>query len=286
MALIEAEPNAVEVPRSLTATEWLHSLLFWSVHVAALLVFFVPFSWSMVALCLGLYAVKMFGITAGYHRYFSHKSFRTSRAGQFVLALTGLLAVQKGPIWWAAHHRHHHLHSDDEQDFHSPGRQGFWWSHLGWILSRDHRAADRSSVPDLMRFPELVWLDRFHLVPGVTLAVWLFLAGGLPALAWGFFLSTVLTWHATFAINSLTHIFGRRRYATGDDSRNSFLLALFTFGEGWHNNHHHYMAATRQGFYWWEVDFSYYLLKVLSWCGLVWQLREPPREVLEEGRGG
>lgn len=257
------------------------SIPFFAVHVAALGVFWTPFAWQWVGLCLALYLVRMFAITAGYHRYFSHRTFRTGRAFQLLLALLGVTAMQKGPLWWAAHHRHHHLHSDDPDDLHSPGRQGFWWAHVGWILSQEHDETDYERIPDFARFPELVWLDRYHHLPGVALAAVLFLAGGWPALVWGFFLSTVLTWHATFAINSLTHMIGRRRYPTKDDSRNSLLLALLTLGEGWHNNHHYYMASTRQGFFWWEIDVSYYTLKLLAFLGLVWDLREPPRKVVE-----
>ncbi|MFN7963248.1 MAG: acyl-CoA desaturase [Thermoanaerobaculia bacterium] len=271
-------------PKRLTAGDWLRSIPFVAVHLAALLVFVVPFAWKWVGLCLGLYLVRMFGVTAGYHRYFSHKTYRTSRWFQAVLAVLGLLALQKGPLWWAAHHRHHHLHSDDPEDLHSPRRNGFLWAHLGWVVSDAYDETQFERIPDFARFPELVWLNRYHLVPGVTLAVLLFLLGGLPALAWGFFLSTVLTWHVTFMINSLTHMIGRRRYATTDDSRNSLILALLTLGEGWHNNHHYYQASTRQGFFWWEIDIAYYLLKMLSWVGLVWDLREPPRRVYEAAR--
>ncbi len=273
----DAEPQAEH------RSPWrrLKSLPFWGVHAAALLVFVVPFAWKWVALCAGLYGLKMFAITGGYHRYFSHRSYRTSRPFQFLLALTGTLALQKGPLWWAAHHRHHHLSSDQEDDIHSPGLRGFWWAHVGWILSTDYDETETHRVPDLARFPELVWLNRYHVLPGIGLAVLLFLAGGMPALVWGFFVSSVLTWHGTFCINSLTHLFGRRRYRTSDDSRNSLLLALVTLGEGWHNNHHYYMASTRQGFFWWEIDITYYLLRGLAALGIVWELREPPKKVLE-----
>ena len=252
------------------------------VHVAALFVFVVPFSWGLVALCLGLYGLRMFGITAGYHRYFSHRSYKTSRWFQFVIAVTGLLAMQKGPLWWAAHHRHHHRHSDQHGDLHSPGLQGFLWSHLGWILVKDHDETHFDKIADFAKYPELVWLNKYHQVPGVALAGLLLLFGGIPAFLWGFCVSLVLTWHATFCINSLTHMWGRRRYLTKDDSRNSWLLAILTLGEGWHNNHHYYKASTRQGFYWWEVDVSYYGLKLLSWFGLIWDLKAPPRKLLED----
>jgi stearoyl-CoA desaturase (delta-9 desaturase) len=273
------EPARVALKRGLPRPSW-SCVPFFAVHAAALLAFFVPFSWSLVALAAGLYFIRMFALTAGYHRYFSHRTFRTSRAFQFLLALLGTTAVQKGPLWWAAHHRRHHKYSDQEGDLHSPGLQGFLWAHVGWILAEDWEAVETDRIPDLMKFPELRWLDRWHLVPPVALAVALFLAGGVPALVWGFFVSTTLLWHGTFVINSLTHMFGRRRYDTKDDSRNSFLLALITLGEGWHNNHHYYQASTRQGFFWWEIDVSYYILRMLALVGLVWDLREPPAHVV------
>lgn len=296
MSVLETAPHSASRPATARAAEgadeahaphrehrinWVKSIPFFFVHVAALSIFFVPFAWKWVALAVGLYLVKMFGITAGYHRYFSHRSYRVGRGFQFVLALTGILSLQKGPLWWAAHHRHHHATSDGPEDLHSPHQDGFWWSHVGWILSNEHHRTEIERVPDLARFPELRWLDRHYIVPGVLLAVALFLLGGWSALAWGFFFSTVLTWHCTFFINSLAHVFGRRRYPTTDDSRNSLLLALLTLGEGWHNNHHHYMASARQGFFWWEVDISYYVLKAFSKVGLVWDLRQPPKRLLD-----
>jgi stearoyl-CoA desaturase (Delta-9 desaturase) len=262
----------------------LRSIPFIGVHLAALAVFFVPFSWSLVGLCLALYLVKMFAITAGFHRYLSHRSFKTSRAFQLVLIVLGMLSLQKGPLWWAAHHRQHHRRSDREGDVHSPGLDGFLWAHLGWIFSKKHDATDYERIADFARYPELVWLNKWHMVPGITLAVGLFLAGGWPAFVWGFLVSTVLTWHATFSINTFTHMFGRRRYETRDDSRNSLILALVTLGEGWHNNHHHYKASTRQGFYWWEIDITFYVLKALSWVGLVWDLKEPPKKIRDSNR--
>lgn len=253
------------------------------VHLAALMVFFVPFAWKWVALCFALYFVRMFGITGGYHRYFSHRSFKTGRTFQFLLALFGITSMQKGPLWWGAVHRHHHQHSDEEPDYHSPSWKGFFWAHLGWVLGPDANDVDQRRIADFAKYPELRWLDRWHAVPGVALAVLLFFLGGLPALAWGFFASTVLVWHCTFAINSLTHMMGSRRYPTKDNSRNSLILALLTLGEGWHNNHHYYKASTRQGFFWWEIDITYYILKALSAVGVVWELKEPPKHLLETG---
>jgi len=254
---------------------------FAAVHVVCLAAFLVDFRWAYVILCLALYAVRMFFVTAGYHRYFSHRSFKTSRTFQFVLAFMAMSSAQKGVLWWAAHHRWHHRYSDTEEDLHSPMRFGFWWSHVGWIMSDTYDKTELHLIRDFAKYPELRWLDRNHLVPPVTLAVSLFLIGGWGALVWGFFLSTVLLWHGSFTVNSLAHLFGRRRYPTTDTSRNNWWLAIITLGEGWHNNHHHYMASVRQGFFWWEVDVTFYVLKVLSWARIVWDLRVPPPHVLQ-----
>jgi len=249
---------------------------FFLAHLVCLAVFFTPFHWSYLIVCLALYYVRMFFVTAGYHRYFSHRSFKTSRAFQFILAFLAMTSTQKGILWWAAHHRHHHRYSDTEEDLHSPTLFGFWWSHVGWILSDRYNKTRAELIGDFYRFPELRWLNKYFLVPPVALAVVLFLIGGWGLLLWGYFISTVLLWHGSFTVNSLSHLFGKRRYETGDSSRNSALLALVTMGEGWHNNHHHFMASVRQGFFWWEVDGTYYLLRVLSWFRLVWDLRMPP----------
>jgi stearoyl-CoA desaturase (Delta-9 desaturase) len=252
-----------------------------AVHVACLAALFLPFSWKYVAACLGLYYARMFFVTAGYHRYFSHRSFKTSRAFQFVIAVMATSSTQKGVLWWAAHHRHHHKYSDTDEDLHSPTLRGFAWSHIGWILADRYEATRAELIPDFNKFPELRWLNKYHLVPPVTLGVLTFLIGGWPGLIWGYCMSTVLLWHSSFTINSLSHIFGRQRYVTPDTSKNNPWLALLTMGEGWHNNHHHYMASARQGFFWWEVDMTYYLLKMLSWVGIVWDLRQPPAHLLQ-----
>jgi stearoyl-CoA desaturase (delta-9 desaturase) len=245
-------------------------------HVLALgVVFFRP-TVGLVAACFALYAIRMWAVTAGYHRYFSHRSYKTSRFFQFVLAFLAQTSAQKGALWWAAHHRDHHRYSDQPEDVHSPVRDGFWWSHVGWILDMNNDATKLENVKDLARYPELVWLNRYHVVPAAIVGVGMFLVGGWPLLFWGFFLSTVLCWHGTFIINSLCHVFGSRRYQTTDTSRNNLLFALITLGEGWHNNHHHYQSSTRQGFFWWEIDITYYVLKTLSWMGIVWDLRQPP----------
>ena len=260
--------------------DWVRSIPFLSVHAVALATVLAgPLSWRLLALAMGSYAVRMFAITAGYHRYFSHRSYRTGRAFQLVLAVLGTTATQKGPLWWASHHREHHRFSDQPGDVHSPLQRGFWWSHVGWILSRRYATTRLDRIKDFAVFPELRWLDRNHLLPAVAYAAALWLAGGTPALLWGYFVSTVLLWHGTFLVNSLAHVVGRRRYATGDGSRNSALIALATLGEGWHNNHHHYQSAANQGWFWWEIDVTWYALRVLAVLGLVRDLRVPPRAI-------
>ena len=241
--------------------------------------------WSGVtydALIIGaiLYWVRMFAIGAGYHRYFSHRAYSTSRAFQFVLAFLAQSSAQKSVLWWAAKHRHHHLHADTQKDVHSPGHKGFVYSHLGWIFMRQHDATELGKVADLAHFPELRWLQKFELVPPFTVGFLCFLLAGWSGLVVGFLWSTVLVYHATFCINSLAHVRGRKKYLTGDESRNNWLLAIFTMGEGWHNNHHAYQSSVRQGFRWWELDATYYILKALAWLGVVWDLKMPPARVL------
>ena len=259
---------------------WVSSLPFLAVHLTTLAAFWTGVDPTAIILCLITFWVRMFAITGGYHRYFSHKGYKTSRWFQFVLALLGTTCTQKGVLWWAAHHRDHHRYSDQPQDIHSPKR-GFWWSHVLWVLCTKFNETKLDNVPDLAKYPELRWLNRHFLIPPVTLAVGTFLIGGWSGLVWGYFISTVLLWHASFTINSLSHVFGTRRYRTSDTSRNNWLLALLTMGEGWHNNHHHYMSSANNGFFWWEVDATYYVLKALSWFGLVWDLRKPSPAVLQ-----
>ncbi|MCP3984369.1 MAG: acyl-CoA desaturase [bacterium] len=262
---------------------WISSIPFFLVHLLPLAAIWTGVSAQDLALCFSLFFVRMFFITAGYHRYFSHRAFQTSRVMQFIFALVGGMAAQKGALWWAAHHRHHHEFSDQPEDIHSP-MKGFWWSHLGWIVCEKYEETDLEAIPDFARYPELVFLNRWHLLPPALAAIFCFLVGGWSGLWIGFFLSTALGYHATFAINSLTHIFGRRRYATTDTSRNSLIMALITFGEGWHNNHHHYQASANMGFYWWEIDISYYVLLALKSLGIVRNLRRPPQKALESQR--
>lgn len=262
------------------------------VHVGCLGALGCGFSASAGVVMAATYAARVFALTAGFHRYFSHKSYRTSRFLQFVLAVVGTSAAQLGPLWWAAHHRWHHRYADTGADIHSPTRHGFWWAHIGWLLCRGHAATRMDLVRDFARYPELRFLNRHPYLPPLALAVGLFAAGewaararpawgatGLQWLVWGFFVSTVLVYHATFCINSLMHLWGTRRFATSDTSRNNLVLALLTMGEGWHNNHHRYPICARQGFRWWEIDLSYYGIRLLDAFGLVWDIREPPKEI-------
>jgi len=274
------------------SVDWARIVPFAGMHLACLGVIWVGASTVAVAVAVGLYVLRMFAITGFYHRYFSHRTFKASRGVQFAFALLGASAVQRGPIWWAAHHRHHHVHSDRPEDVHSPVQRGFLWSHMGWFLSRRHFVPDLSRVRDLLRYPELRWLDRFDILVPFALAVGLLAIGrvldarwpelgtsGSQMLVWGFFISTVACYHGTYTINSLCHVWGRRRYQTGDNSRNNLLLALITLGEGWHNNHHRYPASARQGFYWWEIDLTYYGLRLLAALGLIRDLKQVPARI-------
>jgi stearoyl-CoA desaturase (Delta-9 desaturase) len=278
-------PKASVVPDPRDRLHVATSIPFFLIHLAALVgVFLVPFHFSYVLVALGLYYVRMFGVTAGYHRYFAHRSYKTSRVFQFLLAWLAESSVQKGVLWWSGHHRDHHRDSDTPADIHSPVQRGFWWSHVGWILSSRYDEAPLHRIRDFERFPELRFISKHYWLPPTVLGLGLCLVGGWPLVVWGFCVSTVLLWHGTFTINSLSHVFGKRRYPTSDDSRNNWLLALVTMGEGWHNNHHHFAAAARQGFYWWEIDLSYYVLRALAAVGLVWDLKQPSPKVLAEGR--
>lgn len=250
------------------------------VHLACLGALWTGVHGRDVAIAVGLYFLRMFGVTAGYHRYFSHRAFKTSRWFQFVLAVLAEMSAQRGVLWWAAKHRHHHRYSDTVDDVHSPLQRGFFYAHVGWIFDKKHDSADMSVVPDLTRYPELVWLDRHYYVPAAALAVLVWALAGWSGLVVGFFWSTVAVYHATFCINSLAHVYGKRRYLTGDDSRNNWWFALLAMGEGWHNNHHAYQSAACQGFRWYEVDLSYYILRALSWMGVVWDLHRPPAAVV------
>jgi stearoyl-CoA desaturase (delta-9 desaturase) len=256
---------------------------YWGVHILAVVgVAITGLSWWGLALAILFYIPRMFFVTGAYHRYFSHRSFKTSRWFQFVLALGATCTGQKGPLWWAAHHRLHHKLSDQPGDLHSVVQSGFWWSHHGWILSNGLEGTDLSRIKDFSKYPELRWLNRWWMLPPVAVGTATFFIGGFYALVWAFAVSQVLTWHGTFTINSLSHLWGGRRYRTDDDSRNNPVLAIITMGEGWHNNHHHYQVSARQGFFWWEVDLTYYVLRLLAAVGLVWDIHGVPDHIRDE----
>ncbi len=269
--------------------DWPRVIPFVMLHLACFGIIYVGFSWFALLFALALYIFRMFAITAFYHRYFAHKAFKTSRAGQFIFAILGASAVQRGPLWWASHHRNHHAHSDEVIDAHSPHQHGFLWSHIGWFLSRANFSTQIDRVKELAHFPELRFLDRFDVIIPIALGASIYALGetlafsaphlntnGFQLFIWGFILSTVLLYHGTFCVNSLAHVWGKRRYATRDHSRNNALIALITLGEGWHNNHHHFPGSAKQGFYWWEIDFTYYGLRVLAALGIIWDLKTVP----------
>ena len=266
-------------------------------HLACISVFWVGWSWFAFGAAISLYLLRMFAITAFYHRYFSHRAFRTTRLTQFVFAILGNTSMQRGALWWAATHRHHHKHSDSDQDKHSPSKHGFLWSHIGWLTNPANFPTNYKAIPDLARYPELVFLNRRDYVVPIVYGAMLWLIGfllekfapglgtnGAQLFVWGGLVSTVLLLHGTLFINSLAHVIGTRRFDTEDDSRNSLTLSLITLGEGWHNNHHRYAHSARQGFYWWEIDISYYILKCLAWAGIIWDLRDVPDHIYKEAR--
>jgi stearoyl-CoA desaturase (delta-9 desaturase) len=273
----------LSAPASRHHYQWADLSVFVAFHFTALGALVVPWTARSVALLVGLYVVRMFAITAGYHRYFAHRAYRTSRWFQLVLAFVAETSLQRGALWWAAHHRKHHKYSDLPGDLHSPQRDGFWHAHLLWIYDRNDKT-DTRRIEDFARYPELRLLDRHWRAPAVLLGALCYLLAGPSGLFVGFFLGTVVLWHGTFTINSLAHVWGARRFATTDTSRNNPFLAVLTLGEGWHNNHHHYQSSARQGFYWWELDLTYYALRALALVGVVWDLRPVPERILAEGR--
>ena len=277
--------------------DWFRIVPLIILHVMCLGVIWVGWSWTAIVVAMLLYVIRMFAITGFYHRYFSHKAFKTNRFWRFIFGVLGNASVQRGPLWWASHHRHHHRYTDQEQDVHSPSRHGFWWSQIGWLTSRSNFPTKYKFVAEWAQYPELRWLNRFDTVIPILLAVALYFFGailerwapqlgtnGMQMVIWGFFISTVVLLHATSTINSFDHMHGTRRYNTPDTSRNNPLLALITLGEGWHNNHHHYAVSARQGFFWWELDITYYLLVFMSWLGIVSDLRPVPEHVILKNR--
>ena len=260
--------------------EWLQAFPFILMHLAPFAAFWIGTKWQDWVVCVALYWIRMFAVTGVYHRYFAHRTYKTSRVFQFLLAFLAQTSSQKGALWWGAHHRNHHRLSDLDGDPHD-SRRGFWFSHLGWLFYKTAET-DYARIKDMAKYPELVVLNKLWAVPPLLLGAAVWSLWGWSGLCIGFCLSTALLWHGTFTINSLSHMLGSQRYDAKDTSRNNWVLALITMGEGWHNNHHYCMTTVRQGFYWWEIDATYYVLRVLSWVGLVWDLKPPPARVYDE----
>jgi len=289
--LIEAPPSDASEPRVVRTVpdhlerdpdervNWPRSIPFLLVHVLCFAAIWTGITTTALVLFVAMFWMRSLFVTAAYHRYFSHKTYKLNRFWQFVFAFQAQSTAQKGVLWWAANHRHHHRYSDTALDLHSP-LKGFWWSHVGWILSDKYKETDYDTIKDFAKYPELRWLNGHDWVAPWTYGVLAYLIGGWPGLVVGFFWSTVLLWHSTFLVNSAAHVFGRRRYETPDTSRNSMIIALITGGEGWHNNHHHYQASARQGFFWWEIDITWYFLNALKWVGIVKDLKVPPERAL------
>jgi stearoyl-CoA desaturase (Delta-9 desaturase) len=273
--LIHVLPNIVQVS------------IFWTVQVSVLLAFAVPFRWAFVALWAASHFLRAIGLTLAFHRYFAHRAFKMNRVARFVWAWTATAAMQKGPLWWAGHHVNHHKYADRDGDPHSPMVSGVYYAHIGWFLNdakHDKLEASNPVVRDFSKAPEIAFLERYFFLPPLLLAIATFAIGGLPWLVWGFCLPTMTLAHATFAINTVNHMFGTRRFETLDESRNNPLTAFFAAGEGWHNNHHRYQRAARNGFYWWEFDLTWYVIRAMAAVGLAWDLQPVPPRIYEEAR--
>jgi stearoyl-CoA desaturase (delta-9 desaturase) len=268
-------PNAIQI------------VVFWSIQVSALLVFVVPFRWPLIGLWAASHFVRAIGLTLIFHRYLAHRAFRMNRVARFVWTLIGTAAMQKGPLWWAGHHVNHHRYADREGDPHSPAISGFYYAHIGWFLNdtrHDHLPPTNPVIRDFSKDPEIAWLERYYFLPPLLLAIALYLAGGFPWVVWGFCLPTMTLAHATFAINTVNHLSGSRRFETRDESRNNAFTAFFAVGEGWHNNHHRYQRAARNGFYWWEFDPTWYVIRAMAAVGLVWDIQAVPERIYAEAR--
>ena len=268
-------PNAIQI------------VVFWSIQVSALLAFVVPFRWPFIGLWAASHFVRAIGLTLIFHRYLAHRAFRMNRVARFVWTLIGTAAMQKGPLWWAGHHVSHHRYADREGDPHSPAISGFYYAHIGWFLNdtrHDHLPPTNPVIRDFSKDVEIAWLERFYFVPPLLLAIALYLAGGFAWVVWGFCVPTMTLAHATFAINTVNHLSGSRRFETRDESRNNAFTAFFAVGEGWHNNHHRYQRAARNGFYWWEFDPTWYVIRAMAAVGLVWDIQAVPERIYAEAR--
>ncbi|MDR1989155.1 MAG: acyl-CoA desaturase [Acidobacteriaceae bacterium] len=261
--------------------------VFWLVQASALLVFFVPFTWPLVALWAVSHFLRAMGLTLSFHRYYAHRSFQMNRVARFIWTFIGVAAMQKGPLWWAGHHVNHHRFADREGDPHSPMVSGVYYAHIGWFLNdakHDRIEATNPVIRDFSKVPEIAFLDRYFFLPPLMLAVTMFAIGGWPWLVWGFCLPTMTLAHSTFAINTVNHMFGSRRFDTIDESRNNPITAIFAVGEGWHNNHHRYQRSARNGFYWWEFDPTWYAIRTMQAVGLAWNVQPVPERIYAEAK--
>jgi stearoyl-CoA desaturase (Delta-9 desaturase) len=277
------------VPETFVLASTVSIVIFWLVQASALLVFAVPFSWGYLALWAGSHFVRAVGLTLAFHRYYAHRAFQMNRVARFVCTFIGVAAMQKGPLWWAGHHVYHHKFADRDGDPHSPKVSGFYYAHIGWFLNdQKHKKIDPSNpvVRDFSKYPEVRLLDEYYFVPPLLLGLAMYAIGGFPWLVWGFCLPTMTLAHATFAINTINHLYGSRRFETRDESRNNALTALFAAGEGWHNNHHRYQRSARNGFYWWEFDLTYYVILAMRAVGLAWDVQQVPERIYREAEEG
>ena len=247
---------------------WTTTLVMAIFHVGAFAALFF-FTWTALLTAVVLYWITIgLGISMGYHRLHTHRSYKVPRWLEYFFAICGTLSMEGGPIFWVATHRIHHQKSDQDGDPHSP-RDGAWWAHVGWILFGETKHANTRLMskyaPDLAKDPFYVWLNNYHWVPILILSAVLFAIGGWSMFLWGTCMRVFFGLHATWLVNSATHMWGKRRFTTRDDSRNNWWVALLTFGEGWHNNHHAHPTSARHGLTWYEIDFSWLQIKVLKW---------------------
>jgi fatty-acid desaturase len=267
--------HVIELPNG-NKMNWPTSLVLVLFHIGAIAALFM-FSWRNLLISMALYWITVgWGISLGYHRLHTHRSYKVPLWMEYFFAVCGALTLEGGPIFWVATHRIHHQKSDQPGDPHSP-HDGAWWAHMGWILfgETNHNNTRLMSkyAPDLAKHKFYIWLNNWHWVPMVALGVILLAIGGFPLMCWGIFLRVVLGLHATWLVNSATHMWGNRRFSTKDDSRNNWWVALMTFGEGWHNNHHAHPTSARHGLAWYEFDISWITLTMLKAIGVAKQVR-------------
>ena len=272
---IESEREFSVLPEN-QALNWQTTSALVILHIGAVGALFM-FNWPSVLVAFALYWIGVgFGISLGYHRLHTHRSYKVPRFLEYFFAVCGTITLEGGPIFWVATHRIHHQHSDHEGDPHTP-RDGGWWAHIGWLLFGETKHSNTRLMskyaPDLAKDPFYVWLNNYHWVPMIVLSVVLFAIGGLPMFLWGICFRVTFGLHATWLVNSVTHMWGTRRFATRDDSRNNWWVALLTFGEGWHNNHHAHPTSARHGLAWYEVDFTWMTLQVLKFFGIAKNIR-------------